>query len=95
MTGSISSRTLVPIGQAISLLVACLLGYIWLDARFDGVETRLTAIEQSMVSNIDDRWRAQDQKVWSQELQIANNQTLIVPDPYLTLRREPDHGDSR
>ena len=61
----------VPIAQVGVLLVAMLSGYIWMDARFDRIESNISA-------GTSHRWTSRHMMAYNEEL-AHENPTLEVP----------------
>ncbi len=67
---TVTTDILLSIGQIGGLICAVW----WISEKLHGIDTRLLNIE----SRIERRWTVDDQKIWSQQLQI-DNPSLSVP----------------
>ena len=78
----LSSRTLMPLGLVVAVVLAFWRGTTVLNERFDQLAAAdRTVVEQLTLIrlSLNNRWTASDQKIWSQALKIGNP-TMSVPD---------------
>jgi len=83
---ALTKETLLPIGVVLLLLGGVSSTWIWLERRFDSIQSEVSkgfhATEVRMISienKLTQRWTARDQQIWTQQLKIDNPE-LSVPD---------------
>ena len=93
----ISSSTLVPVGAAVSVIIALLIGYQWLDERLDSQDAQITALHyelQTVKTLTADRWRGSDMKLWAEMfLRLNPDSKDKVPDPWEIIDQRTRDGN--
>jgi hypothetical protein len=106
--GILSTNTLVPLGFVVAMIVLAFNAQRYLDAKFLGMQQRIDGTQKQIfdltytlntqLSTIrgmmNNRWTAQDMRIWEQELKI-NNPSLTIPDSTKITRSRAVPGELR
>ena len=90
----VTPATLIPVGAALTILIALIAGYQWLDERLDAQDTSIGALAyelREVKTLTKDRWRGSDMKLWTEMfLRLNPEHKDKVPDPWVILDQRQD-----
>lgn len=74
----------IPLGKVLGLVAVLFASYLWLDRRFQAIDTKFGGINSQLTIiqiKAGDRWTGSDMRLWAEQLKAANPSHVIVPEP--------------